>query len=97
MKKLIALLLVSLSMALPVQADDGIKVVYHLSEGLEQARNGLRNVSNHLSIDPKAKVVVVSHALGVDFMMEGAKDKAGNPFDVTVQELIAQGVVFRVC
>jgi intracellular sulfur oxidation DsrE/DsrF family protein len=73
------------------------KVVYHFSEGLAQASNGLRNIRNHLEVNPKAKIVVVSHALGVDFMIKGAKDKNGNPYEVIVQDLEAQGVQFDVC
>jgi intracellular sulfur oxidation DsrE/DsrF family protein len=54
-------------------------------------------VSNHLSVDPKAKIVFVSHAAGINFLMKDAKDKNGNPFEVTVQTLKSQGVEFRVC
>jgi intracellular sulfur oxidation DsrE/DsrF family protein len=76
---------------------DPIKVVYHMNEGIEHAPQALRNVRNHLSVDPKAKIVFVSHASGIDFLMKGAKDKNGNPFEVTVQDLESQGVEFRVC
>lgn len=73
------------------------KVVYHINSGLEQATNGLRNVRNHLEVNPKAKIVVVSHAQGIDFMMRDKKDANGNPFEVTVQDLKSQGVQFDVC
>lgn len=73
------------------------KVVYHFSDGLAQASNGLRNIGNHLEVNPKAKIVVVAHALGVDFLMNDAKDKNGNPYEITVQELKARGVEFQVC
>ena len=72
------------------------KVVYHFDSGLEQATKGLRNINNHLEIDPKAKIVAVTHAAGVDFLMEGAKDRLG-PFDARVQDLISRGVKFQVC
>ena len=52
---------------------------------------------NHLSVDPKAKIVMVSHAAGIDFLLRDAKDKNGNPFEVTVQDLVSKGVEFRVC
>ena len=55
------------------------KVVYHFGEGLAQATNGLRNIRNHLEVDPKAKIVVVAHAQGVDFLMIGAQDANKNP------------------
>ena len=73
------------------------KVVYHLNEGLAQATNGLRNINNHLEVNPKAKIVVVSHALGVDFLMKDARDKNGNPYEVAVQDLKSRGVTFQVC
>ena len=73
------------------------RVVYHLNEGLEQASNGLRNIGNHLEVDPKAKIVVVSHARGVDFLMKGAKDKNGNMYEDLVERLKMRGVQFDVC
>jgi len=41
--------------------------------------------------------VVVTHANGVDFLMEGAKDRNGNPYNIRVEELKAQGIEFDVC
>ena len=92
-RSLIAAAAVTLSAA--VVAQD--KVVYHLSEGLPQASNGLRNIRNHLEVDPKAKIVVVTHAQGVDFLMNGAQDRNGNPYSVIVEDLKSQGVTFEVC
>ena len=76
---------------------DPVKVVYHMNEDVDRAPQALRNVRNHLSVDPKAKIVFVSHAAGINFLMKDAKDKNGNPFDVTVQDLKSKGVEFRVC
>jgi hypothetical protein len=73
------------------------KVVYHLNSGLEQASDGLRNIRNHLEVNPKAQIVVVAHALGVDYLMKGAKDRNGNPYDVAVEQLALQGVRFDIC
>jgi intracellular sulfur oxidation DsrE/DsrF family protein len=73
------------------------KVIYHFDAGLAQATKGLRNVRNHLEVDPKAKIVVVAHAEGVDFLMNGAQDPNKNPYSVIVQDLKAQGVSFEVC
>src|SRR3954452_2813213 len=74
------------------------KVVYHLSAGLEQASDGLRNIRNHLEVDPKAKIVVVAHARGVDFLMKGAKDPNGNRFQDIVENLKNEaGVQFDLC
>ena len=72
------------------------KVVYHFDGGLEQATKGLRNINNHLEVDPKTRLIAVTHADGVDFLMEGAKDRFG-PFDARVQDLMARGVKFQVC
>ncbi len=80
-----------------VLAADDVKVVYHINEGLEKASDLLRNVKNHLSADPKAKVVVVGHSKGIDFMLEGAEDKNKNPYGVIMEELAGKGVEFRVC
>jgi len=77
--------------------DDPVKVVYHVSEGTDQATAALRNIRNHLAADPTAKIVVVTHAAGIDFLLDGAKDKNNNLFDANVQELVKQGVEFRVC
>jgi len=73
------------------------KVVYHINGGLEQATNGLRNIRNHLEVNPKAKIIVVTHAQGVDFLMRGKKDANGNPYETIVQDLVGQGVKFDVC
>lgn len=72
------------------------KVVYHFDSGIEQATKGLRNIANHLEVDPKASIIAVTHADGVDFLMDGAKDRFG-PFDARVQDLMAKGVRFQVC
>ena len=73
------------------------KVVYHFSEGLDQASNGLRNIGNHLEVNPDAKIVVVSHARGVDFLMKDVKDKNGNKYEDLVERLKSRGVQFDVC
>ncbi len=73
------------------------KVVYHISDAETQALAGLRNVRNHLDTDPMAKIVVVTHANGVDFLMEGAKDKNGSLYAGPVSALKSRGVTFEVC
>jgi intracellular sulfur oxidation DsrE/DsrF family protein len=73
------------------------KVVYHINEGLAQASNGLRNIGNHLEVNPEAKIVVVSHAQGVDFLMKGATDKNGAKYEDLVERLKQRGVQFDVC
>ncbi len=78
----------------PVGAD---KVVYHINDSKTQAVGALRNIGNHLEVNPKAKIVVVTHAQGVDFLFSGAKDANGNPYDIAVERLKAQGITFDVC
>ena len=82
------------TVASPIGPD---KVVYHLSSGLEQASDGLRNIRNHLEVNPKARIVVVAHAAGVDYLMKGMKDKNGNPYETIVEQLDFEGVRFEVC
>jgi intracellular sulfur oxidation DsrE/DsrF family protein len=91
----IALGLVVAAAAAGAWAQD--KVVYHVSDAAAQALGGLRNVKNHLDTDPTAQITVVTHAQGVDFLMTDAKDRNGNPYEVTVQELARRGVKFEVC
>ena len=72
-------------------------VVYHIDDTAQQALKGLRNVRNHLDVDPTAKITVVTHALGVDFLLEGAKDANGSLYAGPVAALVARGVKFEVC
>jgi hypothetical protein len=78
-------------------AEPTIKIVYHVNEGLEKSAVVLHNVKNNLDAEPGAKIVVVGHGAGIDFMLDGAKDKNGNPFDATIDTLQERGVEFRVC
>jgi intracellular sulfur oxidation DsrE/DsrF family protein len=74
-----------------------VRAVYHFGEGLEQASRGLEYIRNHLEADPKAEIVLVAHAAGVDFLMKGAKTAKGNEFRAAIEDLDLQGVKFRVC
>ena len=73
------------------------RVIYHIDDASVQALKGLRNIRNHLDTDPTAKITVVTHANGVDFLMEGAKDASGGAFAGPVAALVARGVKFEVC
>ncbi len=95
--KIVTALLASALMLAPVFAQD--KVVYHIDDAATQATKGLRNIRNHLDVAPDTKIAVVTHANGVDFLMEGAKD-AKNPdidYGALVSALKARGVTFEVC
>lgn len=74
--RLIAILVVLLAFSMPSFAQD--KVVYHFDGGLSHATKGLRNIRNHLDTDPKARIVAVAHAEGVDFLLDGRRDTNGN-------------------
>ena len=79
------------------QAQD--KVIYHVDNAEVQATKMLRNVRNHLDVAPDTKISVVTHADGVDFLMEGAKDKKNPSVDYSalVSALKARGVKFIIC
>ena len=92
------LLAVVAAASLHVQAaDDVIKTVYHMSEGIPQASRAINNIRNHLAADPKAKIVVVTHGLGIDFLLEGATNQMEQPFAGAIGDLASKGVEFRVC
>ena len=74
-----------------------VKVVYHLSEGIPQASRAIGNIRNHLNADPTAKIVVVTHGLGIDFLINGATNQMDQPFAGGVADLVNKGVEFRVC
>jgi uncharacterized protein len=77
-------------------AEDG--AVYHVNDAAVQALSALRNVRNHLDVAPTTKIVVVTHALGVDMLMEGAKDeKSKTEYAPLVGALKARGVKFEIC
>lgn len=80
--------------ALAAQAQD--LVVYHIDNAQDQAVKGLRNIRNHLDVDPQAKITVVTHAQGVDFLMQGVQGPAGE-FAPLVAALKGRGVTFEVC
>jgi uncharacterized protein len=75
------------------------KVVYHIDNSEMQATKGLRNIRNHLDVAPETKIMVVTHAEGIDFLMEGAKDKKNPNIDygALVSALKARGVRFEIC
>lgn len=73
------------------------RVVYHIDDAATQGTKGLRNIRNHLDVDPLAKITVVTHAQGVDLLLEGAKDASGGAFAGPVAALVGRGVKFEVC
>ena len=82
----------------PAFAAGPTEVVYHIDDAESQGIKGLRNIRNHLDVAPQTKIIVVTHANGVDIMMEGAKDKKnGIEYAPLVGALKSRGVRFEVC
>ena len=89
---LAALLLATAPMAASAAEE---KVVYHVNDAAN-ARVAMNNVNNHLNAAPNAKIVVVTHGKGIDFLLNDAKDDKGE-FAPVVAGLKDKGVDFRVC
>ena len=74
------------------------KVVYHIDQAATQGLKGLRNIRNHLDTASDTKIIVVTHAEGVDMLMEGAKEeKSKTEYAPLVSALKARGVRFEIC
>lgn len=72
------------------------KVVFHVDES-GYARWVLMLAGSYLDDSPKAKLVVVAYGPGVDFLLQGAEDKHGSPYDTDIMALAQRGANFRVC
>ena len=88
---------IAVTLSMTAAASEGTKVIYHVNKGVQQASRAIGNIRNHLSADPKAKIVVVTHGPGIDFLLEGAENMAGAKFTGAIAELAGRGVEFRVC
>jgi intracellular sulfur oxidation DsrE/DsrF family protein len=96
MHKRLLLALFAMFLAAPL-AWAGDLVVYHFDNTAAQGLKGLRNIRNHLDVDPSAEIIVVTHADGVDMLMEGAKAADGTEYAPLVSALKNRGVRFEVC
>ncbi len=72
------------------------KVVYHINDAAN-ARIAMRNINNHLNANPDAKIVVVTHGKGIDFLLNDAKDDKGDTYTAQIAGLKDRGVGFDVC
>jgi intracellular sulfur oxidation DsrE/DsrF family protein len=72
------------------------RVVYHIASS-QNVEAALRNLANHLEASPGVKVVVVAHNEGVDFLLRGARDSRGQPYEALLRRFSDLGVEFRVC
>lgn len=89
--------MVSLASADAVPGASADKFVFHITDS-GNARglfNNARNLAQ--SYDGKVKIVVVANGGGVDFLLQEATDKNGNPYVVDIENLQGMGVEFRVC
>lgn len=99
-KAVIVSLITSASLIVPatVTAAEVTEVVYHIDDADAQGVKGLRNIRNHLDVAPQTKIIVVTHANGVDIILDGAKDKKnGIEYAPLVGALKSRGVRFEVC
>jgi intracellular sulfur oxidation DsrE/DsrF family protein len=78
------------------EAGAQIKVVYHMDDS-SRATSAMRSMTNQLEAMPNTKIVVVALADGVEFLLTGAKDPRGNPYEPMIDDLVMQGVEFRAC
>jgi uncharacterized protein len=97
LKYLLSLATMFIMLAVPLLASAQDKVVYHIDDAALQATKGLRNIKNHVDTDPSAQITVITHAQGVDFLMDGAQDKGGYPYQLLVADLVKRGVKFEIC
>lgn len=103
MKKLLALIFaatfaIGIASTSNAQSSGSSKVVYHIDDAETQGLKGLRNIRNHLDVSPQTTIIVVTHANGVDLLMEGGKDKKnGVEYAPLVGALKSRGVKFEVC
>lgn len=72
------------------------KVAYHVNDAAN-ARVAMRNINNHLNANPNAKIVVVTHGKGIDFLLTDAKDDKGDTYTAQIAGLKDRGVTFDVC
>lgn len=86
---------------LPIQglagdAGNRERVVYHLDDS-GNARWAMILANAHLKQNAKAQIVIVAHGPGIRFLIEGAEDGNGNPYEPDVFGLSGKGVEFKAC
>jgi hypothetical protein len=76
-----------------------VKVVYHIDNTDNQATSALRSLRNHIDTAPNTQIIVVAIGEGVNFLLDGAKDKKNPNIDygALVSDLVGKGVKFEVC
>jgi uncharacterized protein len=96
---LICLACLQLTILSPQAAQAKDRVVYHIDDAATQATKAIRSIRNHLDSQPNTEVVVVTHAEGVDFLLEDVKDKLNSNlvYAPLVSALASRGVRFEIC
>jgi len=94
----LVLLLTLASWPMLVHAADpqAYKVVYHMDDA-RAGRFALHIAKDQLQTNPKLKIAIVAYGAGVDFLLKGATDRDDEYYAPAVQELLGQGVQFKVC
>lgn len=101
-KKLIkhTLLLVLIGMGVSAwavaMAESWEKMVFHVDD-TANARWALLLANSYLDDSSDARIVIVTYGPGVNFLLEDAEDRRGNPYDPAVINLAKRGVDFRIC
>lgn len=97
LKLFYAFLCIALISAASIARADVTKTVYHVHDGTAHATHAMYNIMFQLKGDPKSKIVVVANFEGIKAFTKDAKDLMGKSFSAWVDDLIVQGVEFRVC
>lgn len=85
-------------LSLGTDAAGPTEVVYHIDDAESQGIKGLRNIRNHLDVSPQTKIIVVTHANGVDALIDGEKDMKNRiEYEPPVGALKSRCVRFEVC
>jgi intracellular sulfur oxidation DsrE/DsrF family protein len=72
------------------------KVVYHFDNAQAQGLKGLRNIRNQLDAEPNTVIVAVTHAAGVDLLMDGAQDESSHTlYEPLIADLFLVGCDLR--
>ncbi len=75
-----------------------VSTVYHVQEGGGQVQRMFMLVLNHLGTDPHARIIVVAHLSGIEFLRKDAVDHQGAEYEPAIRELHKSGRVrFLVC
>jgi len=84
------------SLGLAEAPADPIKVVYHIDDS-RNGRFALHIAKDQMQTNPDMRISIVSYGRGIDFLLRGATDNAGESYGPAVADLLGMGVEFKVC